>query len=178
MVLKWVKKQEIKMLKKTLLLSFIVASIGAASAEEINITGNVGSKCVITTDTAGVYGNPAPNELTTTVADGGVPPVVRYAVSIADYYKAKITYPTSFSNSPSLSDTVTWTGSTEVSETSDVAMANYEANKVEYDASTEYDLTVAGSTWFKVNSTAEYGFDKAFPGGNYTATVVAECVAQ
>lgn len=166
------------MLKKTLLLSAIVASIGAASAEQVNITGNVSSKCVITTDTSGVYGNPSPNELTTTPADGGVPPVVRYSVSIADYYKAKITYPTSFTTSPSLNDTVTWTGSTEVGETSDVAMAGYEAAKVEYDASTEYDLTVAGSTWFKVNSTATYGFDKAFPGGQYVATVVAECVAQ
>ena len=166
------------MFKKTLLTAAMVGMIGVVHAEDIPITGTVGSKCVITTDTTGVYGNPAPNELTTDVADGGVAPVVRYAVAIADYYKAKITYPTSFSTSPVLNDTVGWSGSTEVAETSDAGMAGYEAAKVTYDATTEYDLTVAGSTWFKVNSTASYGFDKAFPGGTYTAMVVAECIAQ
>ena len=50
--------------------------------------------------------------------------------------------------------------------------------KVEYENVTEYDLTVAGSTWFQVESTVEYGFGKALPGGQYSANVVAECIAK
>ena len=151
---------------------------GVAYAEEVPITGLVESRCIINTDTAGVYGNPNAYTLTTTPADGGVVPVVRYDVSLADAYKARITYPTSFSTSPSLSDTVTWTGSTSVQEVSDVAMADYDTDAITYDQTTEYDLTATGSTWFKTTSTATYGYNKAFPGGTYRAVVVAECIAQ
>ena len=52
-------------------------------AEEVPIIGNVQSKCVITTDTTGVYGNPTADKLSTHAADGGVTPVVRYDVSQA-----------------------------------------------------------------------------------------------
>lgn len=159
-----------------LVADYLVA--GTAQAEEVPITGTVTSRCIINTDTAGVYGNPNAYTLTTAPADGGVIPVVRYDVSLANAYKAKITYPTSFSQSPSLSDTVTWTGSTTVLEVSDAAMADYDTNKVVYDATTEYDLTATGSTWFKTSSTATYGYNKAFPGGTYRAVVVAECIAQ
>jgi hypothetical protein len=38
----------------------------------------------------------------------------------------------------------------------------------------------AGTLWIDVQSEATYGGggNKAFPGGSYTAVVVAECVAQ
>ena len=149
-----------------------------AYGAETPITGNVASKCSIYTDTPGVYGNPTPDALSTAPADGGVHPIIRYDVSIADAYKATIAYPTQFSSSPSLTDSLTWTGQVEVSATSDTGMAGYEAAKVEYDNVTEYDLTVAGSTWFKVTSGVTYGVDKSLPGGTYKANVVAECIAK
>jgi hypothetical protein len=147
-------------------------------AADVPVQGNVQMRCLITTDIPGVYGNPTPQKLSTAVADGGVLPVVRYDVTLADNYKAKITTPTSFSSSPALNDTVTWTGSTTVSQTSDAGMSGYEAAKVTYDATTEYDLTVAGSTWFSATLSATNGYDKAFPGGVYNAIVVAECIAK
>ena len=147
-------------------------------AEDIPIVGDVESKCLIQTDTTGVYGNPTPNSLSTDTADGGVAPIVRFDVAQADYYKAVISYPESFSQSPSLTDTVTWSGSVAVDEVSDTNMSSYDTNKVEYNNTTEYELTVAGSTWFSVTSEADYGFNKAFPGGTYRAIVTAECIAQ
>ena len=147
-------------------------------AEDVPIVGYVESKCLITTDTEGVYGNSTPSELSTDAADGGVEPIVRYDVIHADYYKALVSHPVSFSQSPSLSDVVTWTGSTTVSEVSDTGMSGYDTNKVTYNNTTEYDLTVAGSTWFKVSSEADYGYNKAFPPGTYTSIVQAECIAQ
>lgn len=164
------------MFKSIVVMSTMLAAT-AAYAVDSPITGNVSSKCSIYTDVSGVYGNPSPDELSTLPADGGVMPIIRYDVSIADYYTAKIEWPDSFTTSPSLSDSLTWTGEVEVSSTSDVGMAGYEAAKVEYDNVTEYDLTVAGSTWFKVTSNVTYGVDKSFPGGEYKANVVAECVA-
>jgi hypothetical protein len=149
----------------------------AVQAEDVPIVGNVQAKCSIFTDTAGVYGNPTPNELSTDSADGGVAPIIRYDVAQADYYTARIRYPNSFSSAPTLTDSVTWTGSTTVSATSDTGMAGYEAAKVEFDNATEYDLTVAGTTWFSVTSNATYGFNSAFPAGQYTAIVEAECIA-
>lgn len=165
------------MFKSIVTLSAIV--MGTASfAAETPIVGNVSTKCSIFTDKAGVYGNPTPDTLSTDPADGGVTPVVRYDVSVADYYIAKITWPNSFTSSPSLSDAVAWDGSVEVSATSDAAMAGYEAAKVEYDNVTEYDLTAAGTTWFKVNSNVSYGVGKALPGGEYKAATLAECIAK
>ena len=148
-----------------------------AIAEDVNITGTVESKCLVTTDTVGIYGNPTPNILSTDGADGGVEPIVRYDVIIADYYKARITHPNSFSESPSLSDVVTWTGSTSVAEVSDAGMSAYDTDKIEYNNVTEVDLSIAGSTWFKVASEADYGYDKAFPAGTYRTVVSAECIA-
>lgn len=164
------------MLKSIFTMSTIVMST-AAFAADTPIVGNVESKCSIYTDTAGVYGNPNPDELSTLPADGGVQPIIRYDVSIADYYTAKISWPNSFTSSPSLTDSLSWDGEVEVSSTSDVGMAGYEAAKVEYDNHTEYDLTVAGSTWFKVTSNVTYGVDKSLPGGEYKANVTAVCVA-
>ena len=159
-------------------VDYLIAS--EAKAEEVPIEGTVQSRCLINTDTAGVYGNPNAYTLTTTPADGGVLPIVRYDVSLADAYKARITYPTAFSASPSLSDMVTWTGSVAVSEVSDAAMANYDTDAISYNQTKEYGLTATGTTWFQVASTATYGGggNKAFPGGTYRAVVVAECIAQ
>ena len=166
------------MLKKA-----IIAAIGMgalyANAAEVPINGTVQSRCIITTDTPGVYGNPNAYTLTTTPADGGQLPVVRFDVTLADAYYAEITAPSSFSSRPSLPDTVTWTGDTTVQAISDATgMANYETNKVELGYTDKYDLTATGSTWFKTSSTATLGGNRAFPGGNYTALVEASCVAQ
>lgn len=165
------------MFRTTVLAASILLATGAV-AEESVITGNVQSKCIIHTDTNGVYGNPTPDKLSTTAADGGVQPVIRYDVAIADYYIARITTPTTFSTSPSLTDVVNWTGSSSVKEVSDAGMSAYDTNKVVYDATTEFDLTIAGTTWFKVSSTAAYGYGKAFPGGTYRSVVQAECIAK
>lgn len=155
----------------------VIATTSLASAEEVPITGNVASKCTIHTDTAGVYGNPSANVLTTNPSDGGVTPVIRYDVVSANTYKAVITTPTSFSTSPSLSDTLAWTGSTEVSAVTDPSMSAYDTNKRIYNATTEFDLAVAGTVWFKSNSSVEYGYNKSLPGGAYKAVIVAECIA-
>ena len=127
-----------------------------AIAEETVIIGNVESKCVINTDTSGVYGNP---------------------VALGGSYTARIVAPNSFSSSPVLTDTVFWTGSSAVEEVSDTAMADYESESVTYDYTTEYDLHTAGTTWFSVSSLAEYGYGKAYPAGEYRAIVTAECIA-
>ena len=82
----------------------------------VDITGNVSAKCIIQTDKAGVYGNPSASVLSTAPSDGGVLPVIRFDVAIADYYTANITHPTSFTSSPALTDNVTWTGSTSVTK--------------------------------------------------------------
>ena len=158
-------------------LAVLLTFCASAFAEEIPISGTVESKCIVTQDTAGVYGNASPETLSTATADGGVHPVVRYDVIQADYYMSRITHPTSFTESPALSDTVTWTGATSVDQVSDSEMSAYDSNKVEYDNVTEVDLSIAGSTWFQVESEADYGYGKAFPGGQYQAVVTAECIA-
>ena len=143
------------------------------------ITRNVQSRCVITTDTPGVYGNPNAYTLTTSPSDGGVLPIIRFDVTLADAYYAQVTTPTEFESSPSLSDTVTWIGTTTVSSVSDATnMADYETNKTSFGATTQYDLTATGSTWFKSTSVATYGGNKALPGGQYSAVVEAKCIAQ
>jgi hypothetical protein len=167
------------MLRKTLV--FTVAALSFATsiyANSVPITGVVESRCSIFTDTQGVYGNPTPSVLSTARVDGGILPVVRFDVAAADFYKAKITYPKSFSSSPSLPDSVSWDGNASVKQVSDPLMSGYETSKIEYDNVTEFDLTVAGSVWFEVNSTASYGFNKSFPAGVYTALVTAECIAK
>jgi hypothetical protein len=149
-----------------------------AFAGSVDIVGNVAAKCVIQTDKSGVYGNPIASKLSTTPSDGGVLPVIRYDVSIADSYTANITHPTSFTSSPSLSDTLAWTGSTSVTQTSVSGMSAYNDAKVVVDNTTIFNLTLAGSTWFSTASSAIYGSAKPLPGGTYTAVVQAECIAK
>jgi len=167
------------MIKNILLASTFVFTSISAFALDVPISGTVQSRCVISVDTPGIYGNPNSYTLTTAAADGGVQPIVRFDVTLADAYYAQITTPTSFSSSPSLNDTVTWTGSTEVSSVSDATnMGDYETNKVTFGQTTQYDLTATGSTWFKSTSVATNGGNRAFPGGSYEAVVEALCIAQ
>ena len=150
-----------------------------ANAEQVPITGTVESRCVIQTDTAGTYGNPNAYTLTTTPADGGDPAIVRFDITLADAYYAEITPPNAFSSAPSLPDVVTWTGSVEVDAVSDATgMGTYETDKLEVGDTDRYDLTATGSTWFKINSTATMGGNKAFAGGTYTAVAEAVCIAK
>jgi hypothetical protein len=166
------------MFKKSIVVVMSLCATVAHSAD-VPINGTVQSRCIITTDTAGVYGNPNAYTLTTDPSSGGQLPIVRFDVTLADAYYAEITAPSEFSTSPTLPDTVTWTGDTEVSAMSDsTGMGSYETNKVELGMTDKYDLTATGSTWFKTSSVATMGGNKAFPGGNYTALVEAVCVAQ
>jgi len=165
------------MLNKTLLALSVSILASTAFAETAQISGNVESKCTIVTETTGVYGNPTTDKLSTLPASGGVIPIVRYDVVSANHYKAKITTPIEFSSSPTLDDVVAWTGTSAVTEVSVSEMSAYDTNKVIYDNVTEYNLTLAGTTWFKAESTAIYGYDKSFPSGNYNAVVEAECIA-
>ena len=165
-------------MNKLLILPVALACTGAIASSNIPITGSVESKCVIQTDTDGVYGNPTADKLSTAVSDGGVLPVIRYDIVTANAYKAVISHPDSFSSSPTLTDTVAWTGSTTLTNSSDSNMSAFNDNKVTYNNSSEFDLTIAGSAWFSVDSEADYGYDKAFPAGTYSAMVTAECIAQ
>lgn len=160
--------------------TFLAAAVFSASvaAENVPINGTVEGQCVVIPDISGVYGNPSSDKLSTASIDGGVKPSVRFDVIIADYYKAVITTPTQFSAAPALNDVVNWTGDVSVKEVTDPLMSDYDTNKVEYNETTEYDLTVAGSTWFEMGSTAEYGYNKPFPAGQYTAVVEANCIAK
>lgn len=169
-----------KKLRLPLFLTAIaVSGVSYAAAEETPINGTVQSRCIIQTDTAGTYANPNAYTLTTASNDGGEDARIRVDVSLADAYYVQITPPTEFSSSPNLPDVVTWTGDTEVDSMSDsTGMAQYETNKVELGLTDRYDLTATGSTWFETSSVATMGGSKAFPGGNYTALVTAECIAQ
>ena len=163
--------------KTFILLMTLTFGLNAYASTSVPVAGTVESKCVVTQDVTGIYGNPTPGVLSTDPADGGVRPVVRFDVVQASYYTAKITHPETFTESPALSDVVYWTGSASVDQVSDADMSAYDTNKVEYNNVTEFFLTVAGSTWFKVESEATYGVGRALPGGNYQTAVLAECIA-
>lgn len=166
------------MLNKLFLVTVTSLFTLTSYAATVPISGNVASKCVINTDTPGVYGNPTSNKLSTARADGGIQPIIRFDVASANAYKAIISTPVEFSSSPTLNDTLAWNGSTEVSQVSDSEMASYETDKRVFNNVTEFDLSKAGTVWFKSNSEVEYGYNKAFPGGVYKAIVSAECIAQ
>ncbi len=151
-----------------------------AYAANIDITGTVQSRCIVNTDTQGVYGNPNAYTLTTLPASAGQVPIVRIDASLANAYNAQISYPTSFSTSPSLSDTTAWEGAVGVEQTSSADMSGYQAASTTTGAMRIYPLSIAGTTWFSVASTATYGGgqQKPFPGGSYKAVILAECIAQ
>ena len=156
-----------------------LTTAGIAQSNETPINGVVQSRCIIQTDSAGTFGNPNAYTLTTASADGGEEAVIRVDVSLADAYYVAITAPQDFSSSPSLPDQVTFVGDTIVKTVSDATgMGSYETSKVELGMTDRYDLTATGSTWFATSSIATMGGSKSFPGGNYTAMVYAECIAQ
>ncbi len=166
-------------IKKLLLIPALAATASVAGAS-IPINGFIESKCVIQSDTAGMFGNPTVDKLSTKATDGGVMPIVRFDIVTASKYKAVITTPTDFSTSPNLSDSVDWTSTTVAGQMSDSEMSIFNTDKVIYNNghTTEFDLVKAGSVWFNVTSEAEYGYGKAFPSGDYTALIVAECIAK
>ena len=170
------------MFNKALLIGTVTALVTIttwAQAENVPINGTVQSRCVIQTDSAGVFGNPNAYTLTTSSTDGGQKAITRVDTTLADAYYVTVTAPSSFSSSPSLPDTVTWTGDTSVKTVSDATnMGSYETNKIEYGMTDKYDLTASGSVWFETSSTATMGGNKAFPGGNYTAMVSVDCIAK
>lgn len=162
---------------KILGIAFALTATAAFANAPIN--GTVQSKCLIQTDMPGTYANPNAYTLTTSASDGGEDARIRVDVSLADAYYVTITAPTEFSSSPTLPDVPTFTGDTAVDTVSDATgMGAYETSKVELGMSDRYDLTATGSTWFKTSSVVTMGGSKAFPGGNYTSIVQAECIAQ
>ena len=172
-----------KLITLFLIVGLTGCSLFAKKVEaNTNINGNVESRCTVNTDTVGYYGNPNAYTLTTLPASDGQVPVIRVDTSLANAYKAQISYPTSFSSSPSLGDSVTWTGTVAYASGSVAGMSAYQAASTTANggAMRTYNLTLAGTTWFDVTSVATYGGgnNTAFPGGSYTAVVVAECIAQ
>ena len=160
------------------LIALLAVTPCVVGAVDVPIEGTVQSRCTIDTDTAGVYGNPNAYTLSTTPSDGGVLPITRFDVTLADAYYARVTHPDSFSTAPSGNATVTFAGSTEVSAIGNSEMSGYEAAKTTFGNTTQYDLTKTGSLWLKTSSTATNGGNKAFPGGTYRSVVVAECIAK
>lgn len=166
-------------MKKLITIGLMLVAT-TAYAGNIDITGTVESRCIVNTDTPGVYGNPNAYTLTTLPASAGQVPIVRIDSSLANAYNAQISYPTSFSSSPSLSDTTAWVGAVGVEQTSSADMSGYQAASTTTGAMRTYPLSIAGTTWFSVASTATYGGgqQKPFPGGSYKAVILAECIAQ
>ena len=163
-------------MKKLLIaLSYILS---ATPILAIDIEGSVESRCTIADVTAGKWGNPNAYTLTTAPSSNGVVPVIRADTTLADAYYLRVSYPTSFSSSPSLSDNVTWTGAVSVKATGADGMSGYQAASTTTGAMRSYPLSVAGSVWLQSTSVAVYGGNRAFPGGAYKSVVLAECVAQ
>jgi len=163
-------------MKKILAASALALLAIPALANNTPVTGTVESRCLIVTEVNGVYGNPAAHKLSTKSSDGGVYPKIRTDVSQADAYKVKFSWPIAFSNSPALTDSLAFDGEITVAAVGVSGMSAYEGAKVEYNNHTEYTMTLAGSTWFIVESTVEYGSTKSLPGGDYSAVVVVTCI--
>ena len=165
-------------MKKLLIALSLILSATATPTIAVDIDGTVESRCSVATTVPGKYGNPNAYTLTTLPASNGQVPVVRFDSSLANAYYAQVTYPTSFSSSPSLSDNVTWTGEVTVKAHGESGMSGYQAASTTTGAMRSYPLIVAGAVWIQSTSVAVYGGNRAFPGGSYKAVVLAECVAQ
>ena len=163
-------------MKKLLIALSLILSATPIMAADID--GTVESRCTVATTVDGKYGNPNAYTLTTAPASNGQVPVIRFDTTLANAYYAQVTYPTSFSSSPSLADNVTWTGTVAVNATGESGMSGYQTASTTTGAMRQYGLSVAGSVWFQSTSVAVYGGNRAFPGGAYKAVVLAECVAQ
>ena len=145
-----------------------------------NITGTVESRCEVVTDIKGYYGNPSAFLLTTLPASNGQVPQIRITNTLANAYKALVSYPTSFSSSPSLSNSVTFTGAVAIASASSSDMSGYQAASTVTNngAMRTYNLTHAGTIYVTVASSATHGGNKAYPGGQYVAVAEASCIAQ
>ena len=165
-------------MKKLLIALSLTFSALATPIMAADIDGTVESRCTIATTVDGKYGNPNAYTLTTDPASNGQVPVIRFDTTLADAYYAQVSYPTSFSSSPSLSDNVTWTGAVTVKATGESGMSGYQTASTESGSMRQYGLSVAGAVWLQATSVAVYGGNRAFPGGAYKAVVLAECVAQ
>ena len=163
-------------MKKLLIALSLILSATPIIAADIN--GTVESRCTVATTVDGKYGNPNAYTLTTAPASNGQVPVIRFDTTLANAYYAQVTYPTSFSSSPSLADNVTWTGTVAVNATGESGMSGYQTASTTTGAMRQYGLSVAGSVWIEATSVAVYGGNRAFPGGAYKSVVLAECVAQ
>ena len=173
-------------MKKLITLFLAMGLTGCAllipkeAAANTNITGTVESRCEVVTDIPGYYGNPNAYTLTTLPASNGQVPQIRITNSLANAYKAIVSFPTSFSSSPSLSNTVSFTGAVAIASASSSDMSGYQAASTVTNngAMRTYSLTHAGTIYVTVSSEATYGGNKAFPGGQYVAVAEASCVAQ
>lgn len=173
-------------MKKLITLFLAIGLTGCAlfmpkeAAANTNITGTVESRCEVVTDIPGYYGNPNAYTLTTLPASNGQVPQIRVTNSLANAYKAIVSFPTSFSSSPSLSNTVSFTGAVAIASASSSDMSGYQAASTVTNngAMRTYSLTHAGTIYVTVSSEATYGGNKAFPGGQYVAVAEASCVAQ
>ena len=126
------------------------------------------------------YGNPNPYTLTTLPASGGTEAILRTDVLAADYFDLLITHPNSFSSSPTLTDSIGFTGTSVVSAVGVAGMSVYETNKLVVNNTTRFRLLLAGATWYKVSSVMIYGATDttALPAGNYTSLITATCLAR
>jgi len=167
-------------MKKLLIILSLLFGATPILAENIDVTGEVQSRCTVNVDTPGIYGNPNAYTLTTLPASAGQEPIVRFDVTLANAYFAQVSYPTAFTVSPSLPDTVSWTGVVTVVQTSTSDMSGYQAASTTSGSMRQYALSIAGTTWIQSTSIATYGGgqNKAFPGGEYKAVVLAQCIAQ
>ena len=160
------------------LLIAISLILGATPALSADIDGTVESRCNIAVTEPCKYGNPNAYTLTTLPSSGGQVPSIRFDTTLANAYYAQVSYPTSFTVSPSLSDNVTWTGAVSVKATGESGMSGYQTASTESGSMRQYDLTVVGAVWLQSTSVATYGGNRAFPGGTYKSVVLAQCVAQ
>ena len=167
-------------MKKLLITLSLILGATPILAENIDVTGTVQSRCTVNVDTPGIYGNPNAYTLTTLPASAGQEPIVRFDVTLANAYHAQVSYPTAFTSSPSLTDTVAWTGTVAVEQMSTSDQSGYQAASTTSGSMRQYALAHAGTLWVKATSIATYGGGqaKAFPGGAYKAVVLAQCIAQ
>ena len=168
------------MIKRFITLGFLLSICGGAWATSTPITGSVEAKCAIFTTVNPKYGNPNPYTLTTLPASGGTEAILRTDVLAADYFDLLITHPNSFSSSPTLTDSVGFTGASVVSSVGVAGMSVYETNKLIVNNTTRFRLLLAGATWYKVSSVMTYGATDttALPAGNYTSLITATCLAR
>jgi|TARA_R110000823_G_scaffold172196_1_gene304720 hypothetical protein len=168
------------MIKRFVTLGFLLSICGSVWATSTPITGTVEAKCAIFTTVNPKYGNPNPYTLTTLPASGGTEAILRTDVLAADYFDLLITHPNSFSSSPTLTDSIGFSGASVVNAVGVSGMSVYETNKLVVNNTTRFRLLLAGATWFKVSSVMVYGATDttALPAGNYTSLITATCLAR